>query len=518
MKIKSDNYENAVTGMGMPGTSKSRETRFRADRMLGEAELQDLYVNNGYAARIVDRMVDDCTRGAYSLTGLDKRFDWTSVKSRMDDLGAMRFIGDAWRWGRLYGTGLLVMAVDDGREPDEPLDLENARSLRGLSILDSTNTRVCGWNAAYGALAWSHPTGYQLIVPDGTQETGTVIHPSRVVRFDGCRVPPSIIAQYAGWAPSVLQRCNRQLAALGSVMESAQELVADLSVMVLNWAGLNEQLMSDEGASEVREILRQLRRGIDSFNILALDSTSTYQEVKRSVEGLEKLINAFERDLVSACGLPRIILTGEQASGLGASSGDEVRSWYSSCATEQTHTVAPAMNRILEVEFACRRNAGESVPSEWSIVFAPLTTPEPKASAEIAKTWADTVSVLIGNGTISAAQGTDLLVRNGVLEALPTDDQGEPLEAPEAVAGEQDPAADDEAELEPVSTDPVPPDAATAQEIAAELGVATIRVTRLVRQGLVRQWSRLGKLLISRAEIHAIIAAENSQDPEGTEP
>ena len=26
------------------------------------------------------------------------------------------------------------------------------------------------------------------------------------------------------------------------------------------------------------------------------------------------------------------------------------------------------------------------------------------------------------------------------------------------------------------------------------------------------------KLLISRAEIHAIIAAENSQDPEGTEP
>ena len=75
-----------------------------------------------------------------------------------------------------------------------------------------------------------------------------------------------------------------------------------------------------------------------------------------------------------------------------------------------------------------------------------------------------------------------------------------------------------EAELEPVSTDPVPPDAATAQEIAAELGVATIRVTRLVRQGLVRQWSRLGKLLISRAEIHAIIAAENSQDPEGTEP
>ena len=69
-----------------------------------------------YATRIVDRMVDDATRVEWSLTGVDKRFDWASVKSQIDDLGGLSQIGDAWRWGRLYGGGLVVLAVDDGQE------------------------------------------------------------------------------------------------------------------------------------------------------------------------------------------------------------------------------------------------------------------------------------------------------------------------------------------------------------------------------------------------------------------
>jgi hypothetical protein len=607
--VRNDSYANAITGMGLSGTSKSLATFFLRDRLLGQTELQNMYTSNGYAARIVDKVVDDATRVKFSLTGTNKRFDWTSVKSRLDDLGAMRRIGEAWRWGRLYGGGLLVMAVDDGRHYSEPLDLANAKAITGLSTLDSTSVMSEGWFTGLGSNAWSQPTGYRVLVPTADIKA-TVIHPSRCIRFDAMQVPSAIMAWNAGWSPSVLQRSKKQLEAYGTVMESAQTIVAELSVMVLAIKDYNSMCTDDNDVGQLRSVLSELRWGIDNFNILAIDKEdASYQEVKRSVDGLEKMILAFERDLVGACGLPRIILTGEQASGLGASSGDEVRSWYAAVEKDQADVVVPALNRILEVEFACRRNAQQQVPTEWTIEFASLTTPEPKAAAEIAKFWIDSVTLLVEKSIITAAQAHDLLVGKCVLDALPTDSNGlgiapapDDLETGEAGIGvavpapEQTPvvaaapeaapvselalngaqvqsiaavlaqvsegtlaiesamwmigisvpaavatpekqakarqaveaaaalapprlepaavapAADDETEEEPgppPSKDPVPADAKTAQEIAAELGVTTHRVTKMVREGLVRQWFKLGKKLISLAEIHAMIETEN---------
>lgn len=628
---RADSYANAITGMGLPGTSKSAATFFLRDRLLGQTELQNLYTANGYAARIVDKVVDDATRVQFSLTGTDKRFDWTSVKSRLDDLGAMRRIGDAWRWGRLYGGGLLVMAVDDGRHYSEPLDLANAKAITGLSTLDSTNVLVQGWFTGLGSSTWSQPTGYRVIVPTSDIKA-SIIHPSRCVRFDGMSVPSAVMAWNAGWSPSVLQRSKTQLEAYGTVMESAQTIVAELSVMVLAIKDYNSMCTDDNDVGQLRSILRELRFGIDNFNILAIDKEdATYQEVKRSVDGLEKMINAFERDLVGACGIPRLILVGEQASGLGASSGDEVRSWYDSVEKEQQYTVTPAINRVLEVEFACRSNNGLAVPTEWSVEFESLSTPEPKAAAEIAKIWVDAVAVLIDKKVITEEQGHDLLVRNGVLDAMPTDSNGigiapapddletgeagigvaapapeeQPAEAPAepsappvaeqalngaqvqaiaailtqvssgelapggglwlikisvpsavdtpaklaqaeaaineaaakaaklpaapvegqppsssspTVAAEQAPTDEDEPEDEehPVdvawSNDPLPADAMTAKEIAVTIGVKTGRVTKLVREGRLRQWNVLGKKLISLRDVRAIILEDNTAD------
>jgi phage-related protein (TIGR01555 family) len=626
-----DSYVNLVSGLGVPGTSKSGATWFGRERVLQAGELQNLYQSNAYATRIVDRMVDDATRTDWTLTGVDKHFDWSSVKSQVDDLGGLLKIGDAWRWARLYGGGLVVMAAMDGRPFNTPLDMTTVQGLRGLATLDSTNVMVQGFFAASGSSAWSEPTGYQVLTPvadlTGTASMRT-IHPSRVIRFDGCRVPATLKVNNGGWSPSVLQRCKVQLEAYGSVLGYAREIMHDLSVMVVGLEGFNVMTMGDSGAANAREILRQLKWGIDNLNLLVIDKAkSTYQEVKRSIEGLEKLILRFEADLVGASGMTRLILTGEQASGLGASSGDEVRAWYSSVQNEQKFTVAPALNRLLEVIFAIRRNRGEQVPNEWTIEWAPLTTPEPKANAEIAQIWMSTVQTGIMSGVISPDQGTDILVMNGVLNDLPgatdpleggeaetsgdlelaalpgavgpvdpnapalaTEPEAAPVAeqalngaqvaailsileqvslgtlapvAAEWVVGQAVPAAmateakrtqtreaiaaaaaqraavasaqpaapaeqtapqapaagtpsdaEEEEEENPIdvawSEDPLPADAMTAKEIASTLGVKTGRVTRLVREGRLRQWNLLGKKVISLRDVKAIILEMNA--------
>ncbi len=610
--IKGDSYINAITGMGLPGTSKSTATWYAPSRRLGPNELQNLYSGNGYAARIIDRMVEDATRCDFKLIGSEKRFDWWSVRSQLDTLGAMQAISDAWKWGRLYGGGLLVLLVNDGKDASEPLDLDAVRELVGFGVLDSSNVQPLGWSAAIGSSAWQQPTGYQILMPADIETNGKsvklggVIHPSRCVRFDAMPVPAGVMSLYGGWSPSLLQRCCKALESYGTVLQSALELAQELSVMVLGVADLINKLKSDEDTAGFRKTLRALKQGIDSFNLLAIDKDNmSYQEVKRSVEGIEKLINSFERDLVGQSGIPRLILTGEQASGLGASSSDEVRSWYDSVAKQQKAVVAPALDRILEVIFAARANAGERVPNEWTIEFAPLHTPEPKASAEIAKTWVDTAAAAVAAGLMTIEQAQAMLIQNGVLAALPTDDEGEPVEAPtqpeaapeqEAAAptqpteesqpvaaqalngaqvaslvevlgavgrGELAPAAaeriisvsvpsasiesiraavaaaaasapppapvapavaeqtptdesgepeeEPEPEIEP-SRDPIPADAMPARDIAAKLGVYTGRVTRLVKEGRVRMWNKLGLRVISLAEIHDIIASDNETE------
>jgi 2'-5' RNA ligase len=387
--------------------------------------------------------------------------------------------------------------------------------------------------------------------------------------------------------------------------------------MLVKLQGFNTMLLGDSGITNAREILRQLRWGIDNLNLFVIDKDSEYQEIKRSVEGLEKLILAFERDLVGASGMSRLILTGEQASGLGASSSDEIRSWYADVAVQQKWIVTPALNRLLEVIFACRRNNGESVPTEWTIRYEALWTPEPKARAEIAEIWVRTLNEAQMGGLIDGDDAYALLVRNGVLEDLPEADdtdtvpgpndlevdptatatpaeegaaapvepaQPEPppvaeqalngaqvssivevlekvsmgtlaplaaewvigLSVPAAMAteskraatkaaiaaaaekvqaqapaapaaepvAEQAPTDDDEPDEEnPVdvawSNDPLPADAMTAKEIAVAIGVKTGRVTRLVREGRLRQWNVLGKKLISLRDIRAIILEDN---------
>lgn len=608
--IHGDGYGNIVTGLGMPGHSKANSVRFNANRVMQREELESLYRDDGLAARIINRVVDDSTRSDWTPVGADRKFDLTSVKSRLDDLDAVRWAGKAWKWGRLYGGGLLVIAADDGRPYSEPLDLANVKSIKGLSTLDSVTSLPAEWGYAAAT-----PSSYRSLTPwSGLESASTLIknfdtiHASRLVRFDGCEVPPSMLIASGGWAPSVLQRCQRELAAYGAALAATQEVLNELSVMVITMPEYEAAVAgTDDAESAAVEMLRLLRLGIDNHNILLLDSRWTYQEVKRSIEGFDKLLDRYERALVAACGLPRLILTGEQASGLGASSGDEVRSWYDSVEVERKDNIGRALNRILEIEFACRRNRGESVPSEWTIRFAPLTTPDPKAKAEVDGLVITATQALITMGAINIDQARQRLISAGVIEDLPTDNEGDlldpnaseppvkvqvdpdvdlettPIAAPvaapvaelalngaqvqaiaavlaqvstgelavesamwmigvsvpaavstaakkaeaqaavEAAAALAPPRVPVAAAVAPVdalgeseeeqgptpSTDPVPTDAKTPQEIAAELKVNTIRVTRLVREGKVRLWNKLGKQVISLAEVHGVIASDN---------
>ena len=400
---RSDDFLNAVTGLG-GSYDRAQYGVFRRRPYLQYEELSDLYEQDAIASRVIDRLIDDATREGFHLTGPDQDFDFDKVRSDMEDLGAMTALGDAWRWSRLYGGALAVMIVSDGRRLDEPLDLDKARRLLSIQVIESPFVYPKNPNPGLGARGFRNPEQYELLVNLGNRDSRTV-HRTRVIRFDGVRVPPSRLLDRNGWGPSLLDRVAREIFQLGEVMGYSRNIIHDMSIMAWKIEGLREQLCGgDQGQQEVRKVFETLRWSIDNLHAMVMDSKDDYGEVSRSVQGLKLMIEEFVSALVRATDMPRTILLGEQPSGLNANADSEIRSWFDYVHSQQRMTMTPAINRLLEVYFAIQANRGERIPVEWSIEYNPLWQMDEEQRARTRLANAQARAIDINSGAVSAEE------------------------------------------------------------------------------------------------------------------
>jgi hypothetical protein len=408
---RADAYSNVITGLGTD-RDKSSGGGFQVRGQLGPTILSDVYEQDAIAARIIDRLPDDATREDITLTSVDAKVDFEAVLSNLDDLEALNKVGDAWRWARLYGGSLLFMNVNDGNKMDEPLDLAKASKLSSLQVIESQFVLPTKFNPGLGARAFRNPEFYDVVLPLGTGTNMRKIHRSRVIRFDGVRVPPTRMIQGNGWGPSVLDRVFTEVSQIGEVMGYSRNIIHDISLMVLQIEGFRDMLIgTDKDQQEARAILESLKYNADNLHMLALDSKDKYIEVARTVSGLTELIDKFVDALVRATEMPRTIILGEQPSGLGSTADAEIRSWYDSVASQQKRVLTPALNRLLEVIFAIR----DDNISEWVIDYASLWQPSAKEQAETYNAWSQGDERYMLNGVLGEDQVEQLLVTRGFL-------------------------------------------------------------------------------------------------------
>jgi len=494
-----DNYTNLVTQLGT-ANDKSASTAYLTDRILGQEELALLYEQDAVAARIVDRVVDDATRVSFTLEDMDKSFDFASVKSELEDLDAVNQIADAWRWSRLYGGGMVIMAVNDGRKYEEPLDLSAATKLSALTVVDSTMVMPVGFIPGLGSRAFANPEYYEINVAFGTSRARK-IHKSRVIRFDGLRVPASRMIQNGGWGPSVLQRVWRECKRLGSALGYAENLLHELSVMILNIEGLRDMLCGGaDNISQVKQMLETLKWGVDNLHFLGLDSNDTFTEVKRSVDGVGGLIDKFVDALVRATNMPRLIILGEQPGGLNADSKGETRAWYDSVDAERGQKLTPALTRLLDVLLAVRLNRGEQVPDEFTIDYESLMSEAPEQEAQTNFIRAQTAQILVVNGLASPDEIRQGLINQGAITPIEDGAMVHPAEMAE-------PADELEVTVEteiPTPTKPVPEDLINVREAAEAVGVPTRTITRLIETGQLPCWTFGRHRQVSMADVAKI--------------
>lgn len=503
MSSKWDDYANAITGLGGP-PDKSQFSWFQRQPRLHPEELHIWYEQDALASRLIDRLPDDATREGFVLTGEDESFNWNAVQSDLEDLDTLNAVADGWRWALLMGGSLIVLAVNDGRKFDEPMDMSKVRSLEGIQVIESTWVQPEGFEAGLGSRSFRLPTHYNIHISQGTGRVRK-IHRSRVIRLDGMKVSAAHQIAGGGWGPSILQRVATQLRQLGEVMGYSRSIAHNISVPVMKFEGFRTALKGDaKSQSEVSRMMETIRMVMDNLHILALDKQDEIGEAKRDVSGLEKLIEKFVDGLVRATDMPRTILLGEQPGGLGASADSEIRAWYDHVHAKQRQVLTPVMNRILEVMLAIRRNRGEKVPTEWQVVWNQLWQPTEQEMAQTNLANAQARQIYFSIGGMSTDEIRTKLESEGQIEDADDPVPPPPVQvntgSPPGGSGALVTASADE-EIAAPSKAPMPDDLVSVREAASQFGVPTRTLSLKCQKGELTYWQFGSRTQVSVAEV-----------------
>lgn len=293
------------------------------------------------------------------------------------------------RWAgylaNVYRGAAIVLNVDDGRPPHEPIDTANIKTIREIEVLDSFQLYP-GQTAIANPLKTTH---YHLqITPDwhpglvsmfqgrfsGTGYSQSYpIHRSRVIRVPGIPVPPQVMRYNNGWDRSLLEVVWDQFSAWESMTKGVEHLVKDYSLFVYQVAGFGD-MMTEGNEAAIRQRITSLQMMASLMGGVVLDKDEeSVNFVSRQFSGLNDLISSYRDMLIGALGIPHTILFGESPSGLGATGESEEKTWAKKVGAYQEGWPLAALSRMYQLIFLAKDGPTGGKPLDgWSIIFNPL--------------------------------------------------------------------------------------------------------------------------------------------------
>ena len=321
------------------------------------------------------------------------------------------------RWAgylaNVYRGAAIVLNVDDGRPPHEPIDTANIKTIREIEVLDSFQLYP-GQTAIANPLKTTH---YHLqITPDWHPGLVSMfqgrfsgqgysqsypIHRSRVIRVPGIPVPPQVMRYNNGWDRSLLEVVWDQFSAWESMTRGVEHLVKDYSLFVYQVAGFGD-MMTEGNEAAIRQRITSLQMMASMMGGVVLDKDEeSVNFVSRQFSGLNDLISSYRDMLIGALGIPHTILFGESPSGLGATGESEEKTWAKKVGAYQEGWPLAALNRMYQLIFLAKDGPTGGKPLEgWGVVFNPLLEQTEAEKIANRSSQAQTDSVYLSAGVL----------------------------------------------------------------------------------------------------------------------
>lgn len=410
--VVTDNLVNLVSGLGT-SRAKSANSTF-VNVAYSDAELMTTYRQNWVAGRIIDVPALDCTREWRNWQAKKRQIDRIEELERK--LGLRGKIRQAKALGDLMG-GAAVYIGTNASNPSKPLKVESEK-IRYLTVFTKTQLSGGETDNDIASEYFGEPKFYTLSTADVQIE----IHPSRLIRFVGKRIPDSNAAVQInnGWGDSVLVSCMAPLLRNESTSANGGELVFESKVDVIGVPDLLSQLNDPEYRSAVLEMISLQVQAKGITKTLLMDANQTYNSHNATFAGVPELMREFKQECCGASGIPYSILFGtSEGGGLNNKGEAESRIWSERVNSIQSQEFSPAMAKFDELLLW---NALGRRPQDVYYIWANIWKPTKKEEADIGKVVADTIKVLndtaLFNSDALSKAATNMLTEQGVVPGL----------------------------------------------------------------------------------------------------
>lgn len=417
-----DGLENVVSGLGTTH-DKRFFTTWATPRILQRHELENMYRGSWLAKRIINAVADDMTRewGHYIFDD-GKKKDTTrpfAVEQELKKLMVKSRVNEALKWGRLYGGSLIILGVDDVKKPEDmrrPLQIESRGKgcLRYLRVVD--RWRVSPADSGVTDLNdpdFGLPNEYIIA------ESSVKVHHSRVLRFNGQKLPYFAWMQNGMWDDSELQHVLDSLMNCDTATQAVASMLFESNIDIIKSPDIANLLASKDGEAKVLKRF-QVASMMKSFNrTLVLDGKEEYEKKSNTFANLDEIINQFFIDVSGAAEIPMVRLFGQSATGLSATGDLDLTNYYDMIKSRQESELMPCLDRLHHL--LCRSIFG-TMPENFRFAFNSLWQMSEKEQSEIEKARAERDHIYLTEGVIDVGLAARELNERGVYRTMTSED------------------------------------------------------------------------------------------------
>lgn len=247
---------------------------------------------------------------------------------------------------RLYGGALVVMGVDDGGAPDQPLNIERVRigGMKFVHVLNRFEVSTGTLDTDPMSPRFGEPEYYMVSTTKGAVK----IHPSRTIRFIGAEIPDAALAP-DGWGDSVLQPVYDAVMNVARSTSGIAALIHEAKVDIIKIPGLMQQIATSEYERQLMRRVTLAATAKSVVNTLILDAEEQYERNTISFAQLPELMQQYIQIAAGAADIPATRFVGMAPAGLNATGESDLRNYAIRLQNDQENTLTPALERLDEV-------------------------------------------------------------------------------------------------------------------------------------------------------------------------
>lgn len=412
-----DRMQNVIAQLGTSRDKRSFST-YTPTFPIGQLDIETFYSSSWLADKIVSILPDDMTREWVDVSwdGLDDDpQDKKALRDAVEAIDLRSKVNEAARWGRLYGGAVIVIGLT-GEDLATPLDMETITkgALKFLLVFDR-----------YRCVPFGLPDpelGPNLDMPVFYREarSGLVFHWSRLVRFDGRKLPWREKVKNDGWDGSVLQPLMDSIRDYDFTRAGIASMVYEANVDIIAIEGLYDMVGTADGEAQLtrRFATAGTMKSVNQMLLLDKDK-ETFAQKTTAFAGVNEVLQKLMTDVSGAADVPITRLFGQSPGGLNATGDSDAQNYNNHVAAkQQTH-----LRRPLKVlyEVLARSTLGY-LPENFDFSFRPLSQMSSSDRATIQKTNADRDAIYLREGVLTEGAIARQLKDDNVYSTLEEED------------------------------------------------------------------------------------------------